>query len=66
MRCWAISAFTSIVKQRLRRSTFGQRYLWELPNKALAPQIRCVCLTMQLYDAKLLKLREINLFFTNE
>jgi hypothetical protein len=37
----------------------------EIAEKTLAPQFRCVRIMMQLYDAKLLKLREINLLFTN-
>ena len=37
----------------------------EIAGKRLAPHFRCMCIIMQLHDAKLLKLREIRFFFTN-
>ena len=36
----------------------------EIAEKRLAPHFRCVCIIMQLYDSKLLKLREIRFLFT--
>src|SRR3954468_4760181 len=37
----------------------------EIAEKWLAPHFRCMCIIIQLYDAKLLKLREIISLFTN-
>jgi hypothetical protein len=37
----------------------------EIAEKGLAPHFRCMCSIIQLYDAKLLKLREIISLFTS-